>query len=183
MTMVWSRNKKFSTRNNPHCAQNLQKKARPRSPKQLPEQKFLNQIFVLTWACRDSSASFHPRCTSQSQPLAHLLCYLLYWQIKCLCYYLVSLPICRGVPETPQEKQQECIAGEGYSAMVPTSCSLSAAWDITACEITQGSAIRGTTRITTRSGRSRFHGLHIFFEDWGTSACLYVSLHIEQGQS
>lgn len=120
MTMVWSRNKKFSTRNNPHCAQNLQKKARPRSPKQLPEQKFLNQIFVLTWACRDSSASFHPRCTSQSQPLAYLLCYLLYWQIKCLCYYLVSLPICRGVPETPQEKQQECIAGEGYSAMVPT---------------------------------------------------------------
>jgi len=81
MVSVWFRNKKCSTRNNPHCAQNLQNKG---SQKQLPEQKLVDQIVVLIWACRDSPAWSH-LISALALPR---------WTKSMHFCYLVDLPIC-----------------------------------------------------------------------------------------
>lgn len=126
MTVVWFGNKKFSTRNNPCCAQNLQSKARSRPQKELPEQKIVNQILLLIWAC----------C---SAPQSHLVSPQLYIPVSSLALALTFLCFtgdpkgftsvmrsvfwsahCVGVPETLQEKCKECVTEEGYSAVVPT---------------------------------------------------------------
>ena len=126
MKVVWFGSKKFSTRNNPCCAQNLPSKARSRPQKELPEQKLVNQILLLIWAC----------C---SAPQSRLVSRQLYIQVSSLALALMFLCFtgdpkgftsvtwsvfwsahCVGVPETPQEKWQECVTGEGYAAVVPT---------------------------------------------------------------
>lgn len=100
---VWFRNKKRSTRNNPHCAQNLQNKG---SQKQLPEQKLVNQIVALIWACWDSPAWSHVISALTSVNQKHA------FQLLGSSSNLLTEGEC--------QQRYKSIAGERYSAVAST---------------------------------------------------------------
>lgn len=114
--VVWLGNKKFCIRNNPCCGQHLQN----RPSKELSEQKLVNQILLLIWACCSASQScpVSPQLYIPASFLA-LAIVLFWWSKKVHFCYMVSFlnySLCKGARDTARKVTGTCNWGSLFNS-------------------------------------------------------------------